>query len=34
MNKIWNEYMSKFKRWIEYGMNKTIFNKNKGTKLP
>ena len=21
MNRIWNEYMSRLKRWIEYGMN-------------
>ena len=21
MNRIWNEYMSRFKRWIENGMN-------------
>ena len=21
MNRIWNEYMSRFNRWIEYGMN-------------
>jgi len=29
MNRIWDEYMSRFKRWLEYGMNETIFNKKK-----